>query len=224
MLDFIFLLNYNITIKERSVLLKIGASMKVYNEDLLEKLFDYIQTYQSNNGRSPSYRNIMKALGFSSLSMVHRYVDKLISKELIKKNELGEIQISDNLSLGQTILAPIVGVVTCGSPIYAQENIEGMYQLPTEIFGYGKTFILHAEGDSMEGKGIRSGDLLVVKQCDSAEDGDIVVALIDDSATVKTFYKKKDHIVLHPENSKYEDIITKDVKILGKVQHYIHRL
>ena len=198
--------------------------MKVYNEEILEKLLDYIKTYQSNNGKSPSYRNIMKVLNFSSLSMVYRYLDILKSRNLIEKDKLGGIGISDNISLGQTILAPIVGVVTCGNPIYAQENIEGMYQLPIDIFGNGKTFILRAEGDSMEGVGIRNGDLLVVKQCESAENGDIVVALIEDSATVKTFYKKKDCVVLHPENDRYEDIITKNVKILGKVQHYIHKL
>lgn len=198
--------------------------MKVYNEEILEKLLDYIKTYQSNNGKSPSYRNIMKVLNFSSLSMVYRYLDILKSRNLIEKDKLGGIGISDNISLGQTILAPIVGVVTCGNPIYAQENIEGMYQLPIDIFGNGKTFILRAEGDSMEGVGIRNGDLLVVKQCESAENGDIVVALIEDSATVKTFYKKKDCVVLHPENDRHEDIITKNVKILGKVQHYIHKL
>lgn len=214
---------YNAFIKERGVLL-IGGVMKSYDEKKLKQLSDYIKTYQSENGRSPSYRNMMRGAGFSSLSMVYRYVDLLEKRKLIAKNQLGKIDISENLKLGQTILAPVVGVVTCGSPIYAQENIEGTYQLPTEIFGNGKTFILHAEGDSMINAGINSGDLLVVKQCDDAEDGDIVVALLEDSATVKRFYRKKDHIVLHPENAKYDDIVSKDVKILGKVSYCIHEL
>ena len=214
---------YNSIIKERRVLL-IEGYMKFCDENKLEKLSDFIKTYQSEYGKSPSYRDIMKVLDFSSLSMVHRYVDILQERKIISRNECGGIDISRNLRLGQTILAPVVGVVTCGSPIYAQENIEGTYQLPTEIFGNGKTFILHAEGDSMIDAGINNGDLLVVKQCDDAIDGDIVVALLEDSATVKRFYRKKDHVVLHPENPCYDDIVTKDVKILGKVSFCIHEL
>ena len=198
--------------------------MKVCDEKRLAQLFDYIKTYQSENGRSPSFRQIKQNLGFSSLSVVCRYIDILVERKLISKNELGGINISQNLQLGQTILAPVVGVVTCGNPIYAQENIECMYQLPTDIFGKDKTFILHAEGDSMIDAGINSGDLLVVKQCNDAENGDIVVALIDDSATVKRFYKKNDCVVLHPENQNYDDIVTSDVKVLGKVSFCIHEL
>ena len=197
--------------------------MKFYDEKKLEELSVFIKTYQADNGRSPSYRDIMRGMCFSSLSMVHRYIDVLKERKLLTKDCVGRIDISENLKLGQTILAPVVGVVTCGTPIYAQENIEGTYQLPTDIFGGGKTFILHAEGDSMIDAGINSGDLLVVKQCEDATDGDIVVALIDDSATVKRFYKKKDCVVLHPENVKYDDIVTRDVKILGKVSFCIHQ-
>lgn len=214
---------YNDFIKERDVLL-IGGNMKSYNENKLQQLSDYIKTYQSENGKSPSYRDIKRALGFSSLSVVCRYVNLLEQRSLLTKRKQGGIDISDNLKLGQTILAPVVGVVTCGTPIYAQENIEGTYQLPAEIFGNGKTFILHAEGDSMIGAGIKDGDLLVVKQCDDALDGDIVVALLEDSATVKRFYKKKNHIVLHPENPRYDDITSQNVKILGKVSFCIHEL
>ncbi len=198
--------------------------MKIINETLLDKLLSYIKTYQMKNGRSPSYRNIMNQLNFSSLSMVCRYIEILGQRGELQKDSLGSIEISSNLNCTDTIIAPIVGTVTCGKPIYAQENIEGMYTLPSAIFGKGELFLLHAEGDSMEGVGIKSGDILAVRKSDYAENGQIVVALIDDSATVKTFYKKKDHIVLHPENSRYDDIITKDVKILGIVEHYIHKL
>ena len=198
--------------------------MKVCNNKTLEKVLSFIKTYQIANGRSPSYRQIMKGVGLSSLSMVQRYVKILQEQNLIQKNNAGNIDIASNLSLGQTIIAPVVGTVTCGTPIYAQENIESIYALPAALFGAGKTFILHAEGDSMIGKGIKSGDLLVVKQCETADDGDVVVALLDDSATVKTFFKKKKHVVLHPENEKYKDIITRDVQILGKVEYCIHEL
>jgi len=116
-----------------------------------------------------------------------------------------------------------VGVVTCGSPIFAQENIEGVYALPSDIFGRGEIFLLRAEGDSMIEVGIHSGDLLVIRRSQTAQNGQIVVALLDDSATVKTFYKEDDHIVLHPENRYYDDIISKDVVILGVVEHCIHK-
>ena len=198
--------------------------MKVCNNMTLEKVLSFIKTYQLDNGRSPSYRQIMRSLGLSSLSMVQRYTKILEEKGLIQKSSSGKIDIAKNLSLSQTIIAPVVGTVTCGTPIYAQENIETIYALPAALFGAGKTFILHAEGDSMIGKGIRSGDLLVVKQCETAQDGEVVVALIDDSSTVKTFFKKKNHVVLHPENEKYDDIITRDVQILGKVEYCIHEL
>lgn len=197
--------------------------MKVCNEELIENMLSYIKTYQVKNGKSPSYRNIMKALNLSSLSVVFRYIDLLRSRGELKKNDLGEIGISSNLNCCKSVIAPILGTVTCGTPIYAQENIEGVYSLPSAIFGKGELFLLHAEGDSMINAGIRNGDILVVKKVDVAENGQIVVALLGDSATVKTFYKKKDYAILHPENPQYEDIITKEVKILGIVEHLIHK-
>ena len=198
--------------------------MKQYNEALLLKLQEFIKNEQVKKGKSPSYREIMKGIGFSSLSVAHRYVDVLVMRGEIKKDAFGGIALANNLSRGQVTIAPVVGTVTCGKPILAQENIEGIEQLPSDIFGKGELFLLHAQGDSMIDVGIQDGDLLVVKQTNSAENGQIVVALIDDSATVKTFYKKNNHIVLHPENSCYDDIIVKDVVILGVVGHCIHKL
>ena len=191
---------------------------------MLNNILEFIKVYQLENACSPTYREIMRHLGLSSLSQVSRYVNLLGERGDIKKDEQGKIDISYNINLSQSILAPVVGEVRCGEPIFAQENIESVYRLPTEIFGSENVFLLHAKGDSMEGVGIREGDLLVVKKSESAENGDIVVALLEDAATVKTFYKKKDHVVLHPENSRYNDIITKDVKILGIVKQFIHSL
>jgi repressor LexA len=141
---------------------------------------------------------------------------------MIEKDEKGKIYSSafDSTSV---VIAPMVGVVTCGNPILAQENIEAVCSLPTEIFGSGEMFLLTAEGDSMIGRGILSGDVLVVRKTSVAHNGQIVVALIDDSATVKTFIKQQDFVVLHPENEKYDDIITRDVSILGVVEHCIHK-
>lgn len=197
--------------------------MKVVNENLLDCMLDYIKTYQIRNGRSPSYRCIKEQFNLSSLSVVQRYIDILNSRGEIKKNTKGEIDIANNLDSSSIINAPIIGTVTCGTPIYAQENIEGNFALPTAIFGHGEHFLLRAEGDSMIEAGIRNGDLLVVRKTENAENGQIVVALLGDEATTKTFYRKRDHVVLHPENASYEDIITTDVKILGIVEHFIHK-
>ena len=198
--------------------------MKQYNETQLLKLQEYIKSEQLKKGKSPSYREIVKNVGFSSLSVAYRYVDLLVERGAIKKDAFGGIALAENLSRGEITIAPVVGTVTCGKPILAQENIEGLQQLPSGIFGNGDLFLLHAQGDSMKEVGILDGDMLVVKQTNCAENGQIVVALIDDSATVKTFYKKNDHIVLHPENSHYDDIVVEDVVILGVVGHCIHKL
>lgn len=122
--------------------------MKVYNNTTMMDLLEYIKNYQAKNGKSPSYRMIMKAMNFSSLSMVFGYVGQLQSKGLIKKDNLGGIAISRKLNPDRTILAPLVGTVTCGNPILAVENIEGNYTLPADIFGTGETFLLHAKGES----------------------------------------------------------------------------
>lgn len=198
--------------------------MKVIDETLLEKMLDYIKTYQISYGQSPTYRNIMKHMSLKSSSIVYRYVEILCERGMLDKDEFGGIDISSNLSCDETIIAPIVGTVTCGAPILAQENIEGILKLPSSIFGKGEKFLLHAEGDSMIDAGIQSGDMLVVRKCEMAENGQIVVALIDDSATVKTFYKKNGYVLLHPENPKYDDIKVKNVQILGIVEHYIHKI
>lgn len=197
--------------------------MKVYNNTTMMDLLEYIKNYQAKNGKSPSYRMIMKAMNFSSLSMVFGYVGQLQSKGLIKKDNLGGIAISRKLNPDRTILAPLVGTVTCGNPILAVENIEGNYTLPADIFGTGETFLLYAKGESMVGAGIQDKDILVIRKGNQADDGDIVVALIDDEATVKRFYRKNNKIVLHPENPEFKDIVLDEVKIIGKVISSIHK-
>ena len=196
--------------------------MKVIDEKKLNQVLDFIKNFQVKEGRSPSYRQIARAAGFSSISTSQRYVKTLQERNLIERNDLGRIVTPTRLETGNTIVAPLVGKVACGKPILAEENIEGTYKLPTAIFGSSETMILHASGDSMVGAGIYDGDLIVATICNTAEDGEIVVALINDSATVKRFYKKKDYAVLHAENPKYEDIITKDLIIQGVVKHVIH--
>lgn len=197
--------------------------MKNVNENLLKQTLDYIETYQLNEGRSPSYRDIAEGLKMKSLSVAHRYVSVLCGQGLVAKDDKGRIDMKANLSRSPSIIAPMVGTVRCGTPIFANENIEESFALPIEIFGKDKIFLLRAEGDSMIDVGINEGDILVIRQTNEAYNGEIVVALIEDGATVKRFYKKADHVVLHPENSNYEDIVCRDVTILGVVKHLIRK-
>jgi len=200
----------------------MGVKMKVLNETLLINLLEYIKKYQAEQGKSPSYRTIMKAMHFSNLATVFRYVNKLQSNDLVKKDNLGGIEISCKLNPGRTILAPLLGTVPCWKPILAIENIEGNYSLPSDIFGTGETFLLHAKGESMINAGIRDKDIIVVRKTNQADDGDIVVALIEDEATVKKLFRKNNKIILHPENPDFEDIVLDEVRILGKVISFIH--
>lgn len=196
--------------------------MKIINESKLNQVLDFIKDFQIREGRSPSFRQIAKAVSFPSLETAQRYVKILHDRNLIERDNIGKIVIPTKLEAGKTITASLVGQVACGTPILAEENIEKTVQLPTAIFGNRRSMLLRAKGDSMIGVGINDGDIIVAEICNQADNGQIVVALIDDSATVKTFYKKKEHVILHPENPKYQDIITKDVVIQGIVRHVIH--
>ena len=196
--------------------------MKKTNEKIVESVLNYIKETQKNEGKSPSYRQICKQMGFASLRTAQHYVLLLKNRGLISQEDNGQISTPFNLSKGETIIAPLVGTVACGEPILAEENIEESFQLPTSIFGKKETMLLRAKGDSMIGVGINDGDLIVAEICNQADDGQIVVALIDDSATVKTLHFKNNRPILHPENPKYKDIITNELKIQGVVKHVIH--
>ncbi len=196
--------------------------MKVISEDKVIKVLDFIKDFQKKEGRSPSFRQIAKGCSFPSLATAQKYVAILQSRGMIEKNSMGKINIPRNLSKGKTVIAPLVGTIACGTPILAEENIEETFQLPTAIFGNAKSMLLRASGDSMTGVGINDGDLIVAEICDTADEGDIVVALLEDSATVKTLYKKNGHIYLHPENPNYKDILADNVIIQGIVKHNIH--
>ncbi len=196
--------------------------MKVISEDKVIKVLDFIKDFQKKEGRSPSFRQIAKGCSFPSLATAQKYVAILQSRGMIEKNSLGKINIPRNLSKGKTVIAPLVGTIACGTPILAEENIEETFQLPTAIFGNAKSMLLRASGDSMTGVGINDGDLIVAEICDTADEGDIVVALLEDSATVKTLHKKNGHIYLHPENPNYKDILADNVIIQGIVKHNIH--
>ena len=198
------------------------------------KVLEYVKEQIKKNGYAPSVREICQALGLKSTSTVHGYLARLQKKGLIQKAALKPrtIRIMDEETKEQQsfytskemVDVPIVGKVTAGMPILAVENIEDSFPLPVDFVGNAEPFMLKVRGDSMIEAGILDGDLVLVKKQSTAENGDIVVALIEDEATVKTFFKEKDHIRLQPQNSFMQPIIVPTCSILGKVAGVFRKL
>lgn len=195
-------------------------------KDILDFLSDFIR----RNGYPPSVREIGDAVGLSSSSTVHSHLNSLEDKGYIKRDPSSARAISLIFQEDQTpsvpsqpqiprtvVELPLLGRVAAGIPTLAEQNIEESLLLPTQIVGDTSSFMLTVKGDSMVEAGILDGDYVVVKEQPTANNGEIVVALIDDEATVKTFYKEADRIRLQPENHTMEPIYTRDVTILGKV-------
>lgn len=182
--------------------------------DKSEEIFEFIQKFVSENGYSPSVREVCEGCSIKSTATAFTYMNELAERGLIKKygNKNRAVSIKQN-----TVSVPLIGTVAAGTPIFATENYEGMYSLPGNFFGGDNLFMLNVHGDSMIKIGMYDGDKIVVKKQETADNGDIVVALVDDSATVKRFYKRENKIILHPENDSMEDFIFDDVVILGKV-------
>lgn len=196
-------------------------------------ILKFIEKQINLNGYPPSVREIGKAVGLSSTATVHGYLAKLEEKGYIKK----ESQKGRTLKLlkgGMTqnaqsnsgkdfytnkemVEVPIIGKITAGEPILAVENITDTFPIPIDFVGNSESFMLTVRGESMIEAGILDGDYILVKRQSTANNGEIVVALIEDEATVKTFYKEKDHIRLQPENSSLDPIIVPTCEILGKV-------
>lgn len=184
--------------------------LKIIKESILEK------------GYPPSVREMCTAVGLSSTSSVHAHLEALAKKGYIKKDpsKPRTIEIMDNtfnLSRREVVNLPLLGDVAAGEPIFATENITNYYPMPVDILPNNETFMLNVKGDSMINAGIYDGDKIIVSKQNTAEDGEIVVAMVDDSATVKRFYKEKGYFRLHPENDALDDIIVKELEILGKV-------
>lgn len=189
-------------------------------------ILEFIKNEVREKGYPPSVREIGEAVGLASSSTVHGHLDRLEKKGLIRRDPTKpraiEVLVDDedkNERFPRTVRqVPIVGKVTAGVPITATENIEEYYPLPVHMVGDQPVFMLSVMGDSMIEAGILNGDYVIVRQQPTASNGDIVVAMTeDDEATVKTFYKEKDHIRLQPENSAMEPLRLKNVTILGKV-------
>ena len=195
----------------------------------LNELLEYLNSFVDTNGYPPTVREICADMGFKSTATAYTYLEKLKNRGLISKSEsknraLGILKKEEETATLSTgvgefhfAVAPLLGEVACGTPIFAEENIEDYYPLPPQYKDGADLFLLKARGESMVEAGILSGDKLICRKQSTANNGEIVVALLDDSATVKRFYRKPEYIVLHPENHDYSDIIVKDVQILGKV-------
>lgn len=192
--------------------------------DRQRQILDFILAEINRKGYPPSVREIGRAVGLTSSSTVHSHLAALERKGYIRRDptkpralEVTYFRLSDKgISPNKVKNVPLVGRVAAGTPLFTQENIEDNFALPAEIAGEN-AFMLRVKGNSMVEAGILNGDFLIVRQQPTANDGDIVVALIGDESTVKRFYKKRDRIVLKPENNSMEPIIVSDVTILGKV-------
>ncbi|WPX07650.1 transcriptional repressor LexA [Anaerocellum danielii] len=193
-----------------------------------EEILEFIKKRIKEKGYPPAVREICEATGLKSTSTVHGHLTRLEKKGYIRRDpsKPRAIEIVDDEFYvhRNVVQLPLVGKVTAGEPILAVENIEETMTLPYDLVGTEDAFLLRVKGDSMIEAGIFDNDIIIVRRQNVAENGDIVVALIDEEATVKRFYKEHDHIRLQPENKAMEPIIVKDVKILGKVIGLIRRM
>jgi len=189
-----------------------------------QEIFDFIKKYSAKYGYPPTVRDIGKAVGLASSSTVHAHLANLEKVGLLRRDPTKPraIELLDRaVDAAKSVVAggglPLVGHVAAGQPILAEENIEDYVQVPGIAGGEEGEFVLAVRGDSMVEAGILDGDFVVVRKQDTAADGEIVVALVGEEATVKRFFKEADHIRLQPENATMEPIRTRDVSIVGRV-------
>ena len=188
-----------------------------------QEIFDFIKRYSAKYGYPPTVRDIGKAVGLASSSTVHAHLANLERIGLLRRDPTKPraIELLDRAAAGVRGFVrpglPLVGHVAAGQPMFAEENIEDFIQTPTLAGGNDGEYLLRVRGESMKDVGILEGDVVVVRRQDTAQDGDIVVALVGDEATVKRFYHEADHIRLQPENAMMEPIRSREVRVLGKV-------
>lgn len=191
--------------------------MRIYIMEKLNKndeVFAYIQSYITENGFAPSVREVCKACNIKSTATAFGIMNSLCDRGLINKagNKKRAVSLKTN-----AVTVPLIGTVAAGEPIFATQNYEDFYSIPGNFFSGEELFMLSVHGSSMIKIGMFDGDKIVVRKQENADNGDIVVALVDDSATVKRFFKRDGKIILHPENDDMEDFVFDDVTILGKV-------
>ena len=187
-----------------------------------QEILDYIKEEILKRGYPPAVREICEAVHLKSTSSVHSHLETLEKNGYIRRDPTKPraIEICDDsfqMVRTEMVSIPVIGTVAAGTPILAEENIESYFPIPAEYVPSGESFALNVKGESMINAGIQNGDQVFVNACSTAKNGEIVVALVDDSATVKTFYKEDGHIRLQPENDTMDPIIVDDCKILGKV-------
>ena len=186
-------------------------------EEKLTRLMDYIRKFQEENGYTPSVREIGQECNIKSTATVHTYLERLRDKGYLSKTDKKKRSVS--IGRGSGVSIPLIGTVTAGQPIFAYENYEDYYTFPTGEFKGEELFMLRVQGTSMIDAGIFDGDKIIVRRQQTAENGEIVVALVEDSATVKRFYRKNGQIILHPENESLSDMVYEngEISIIGKV-------
>ncbi len=189
------------------------------SEEKLNRVMDYIRKFTEENGYTPSVREIGKECGIKSTATVHSYIEKLQNKGYLNKTDNKKRAVT--IGKGSGINVPLLGVVTAGQPIFAYENYEDYYTFPVGEFRGEDLFMLRVQGTSMIDAGIMDGDKIIVRRQQTAENGEIVVAFVneDETATVKRFYNRNGKIVLHPENELLDDMVFElnEVSIIGKV-------
>jgi repressor LexA len=193
-----------------------------------QEIFDFIQRYASRYGYPPTVREIGKAVGLASSSTVHAHLANLQKSGLLKRNPAKpraiEVMFDKAKKAIQPDGLPLVGQVAAGQPVLAEENIEDYIQVPGVAGGDEGEYVLRVAGESMRDAGILEGDYVVVRRQETARNGDIVVAMVGEEATVKRFFKESDHIRLQPENREMEPIRSTDVRVLGKVVGVFRRI
>lgn len=185
------------------------------------EIYEFMKHYVLDKGYPPSVREICEAVGLKSTSTVHGHLERLEKKGLIRRDPTKPRAIElikDSVTKREIIDIPVIGKVTAGLPILAVENIEDTFSIPLNfVKSNNELFMLNISGESMIEAGILDGDLAIIEKVNIADNGEIVVALIDNEATLKRFFKEKDHIRLQPENSTMKPIIVKDCQIIGKL-------
>jgi repressor LexA len=186
-----------------------------------QEIFDFIKRYGTEHGYPPTVRDIGKAIGLTSSSTVHAHLANLEKIGLLRRDPTKPRALELLVDKAKEVVSPtglpVVGQVAAGQPVLAEENIEEYVPVPGIAGGEDGEFVLRINGDSMKDAGILDGDHVIVRRQDSASDGEIVVALVGEEATVKRFFKETDHVRLQPENSAMEAIRTRDVQVLGRV-------
>jgi repressor LexA len=186
-----------------------------------KEIFEFIRRYATKHGYPPTVREIGKAVGLTSSSTVHAHLANLEKIGLLRRDPTKPRAIEVLIDKARKVLAPsglpLVGQVAAGEPVLAEENVEEYVDVPAMIGGDSGDFVLRIKGDSMKDAGILEGDFVVVQSGEKADNGEIVVALIDDEATVKTFFRENGKVRLQPANKAYKAIRTTDVRLLGRV-------